>query len=140
MFDGSGALLGGDAAMPAPASRESGNPRFYGDSVDGEPARMMVAWMSAREGADAPRVLVQVAETLNKRTRFAWEMLANVVLPQLLLILMATAVVYLGVSRGLAPLKRLRARCPTDPSRPEPDRGRTACPAKSGRWWTKSTS
>jgi hypothetical protein len=31
-------------------------------------------------------VLVQVAETLNKRNRLAWEMVANVVLPQLLLI------------------------------------------------------
>ncbi|HEY0826423.1 MAG TPA: ATP-binding protein, partial [Ramlibacter sp.] len=35
-------------------------------------------------------------------------MLANVVLPQLLLIVMATAVVWFGVSRGLEPLQRLR--------------------------------
>jgi two-component system sensor histidine kinase TctE len=53
-------------------------------------------------------VTVQVAETLHKRTRFAFEMVANVVLPQLLLIVMATAVVWFGVSRGLGPLKRLR--------------------------------
>ena len=108
VFDGDGALLGGDPTMPPPASRENGRPRFYGDSVQDEPARMMVAWMPAREGADAPQVLVQVAETLHKRTRFAWEMLASVVLPQVLLIVMATAVVWFGVSRGLAPLQRLR--------------------------------
>ena len=36
-------------------------------------------------------------------------MLANVVLPQVLLIVMAAAVVWFGVSRGLAPLQRLRA-------------------------------
>ena len=53
-------------------------------------------------------VRVQVAETLHKRTRLAWEMLANVVVPQLLLIVMATAVVWFGVSRGLEPLQRLR--------------------------------
>jgi len=58
--------------------------------------------------AGAPRVQLQVAETLHKRTRFAWEMVANVVLPQLLLIVMAGAVVWLGVSRGLEPLQRLR--------------------------------
>jgi two-component system sensor histidine kinase TctE len=109
VFDADGALLGGDREMPPPSSRQSGPPRFYGESVHGEPARMMVAWMPAGERADAPRVLVQVAETLHKRTRFAWEMLASVVLPQVLLILMATAVVWFGVSRGLAPLQRLRA-------------------------------
>jgi two-component system sensor histidine kinase TctE len=36
------------------------------------------------------RVLVQVAETMNRRNRLAWEILASVVVPQLLLILMAT--------------------------------------------------
>ena len=51
---------------------------------------------------------MQVAETLNKRQRLAFEMVANVVLPQLLLIVMATAVVWVGVSRGLQPLQRLR--------------------------------
>ena len=103
-----GTLLGGDTDMPPPASRENGRPRFYGDRVHGEPARMMVAWMPASEGADAPQVLVQVAETLHKRSRFAWEMLASVVLPQVLLIVMATLAVWFGVSRGLAPLQRLR--------------------------------
>lgn len=109
VFDTDGAVLGGDAEMPAPSPSRSGPPRFYSDTVHGQAARMMVAWMPAREGAAAPRVLVQVAETLHKRTRFAWEMLANVILPQIILIIMATAVVWFGVSRGLAPLQRLRA-------------------------------
>jgi two-component system sensor histidine kinase TctE len=52
-------------------------------------------------------VLVQVAETLNKRNRLARDILASVVIPQLLLIVMATLAVYVGVSRGLAPLSRL---------------------------------
>ena len=51
---------------------------------------------------------MQVAETLNKRKRLAWEILANVVVPQLLLILLASGAVYLGISRGLVPLKRLQ--------------------------------
>ena len=108
--DSSGALLGGDAGMPLPpaADRPDARPHFYGDRVHGEPARVMLAWMPAREGTDAPRVLVQLAETLHKRNRLALEMLASVVVPQLLLILMATAVVWFGVSRGLAPLQRLR--------------------------------
>jgi two-component system sensor histidine kinase TctE len=64
--------------------------------------------MAAAEAPGAPQVQVQVAETLNKRRRLAWEMVASVVLPQLLLIVAATIVVWFGVSRGLRPLQRLR--------------------------------
>ncbi|MBL8303070.1 MAG: sensor histidine kinase N-terminal domain-containing protein, partial [Ideonella sp.] len=81
--------------------------RFSTDTVRGEPVRMMTAWMSVGPAARPARVQVQVAETLNKRSRFAWEMVANVVLPQLLLVVMALLVVWYGVSRGLAPLQRL---------------------------------
>lgn len=109
VVSGDGTLLGGDVGLPPPPRvAEIAKPRFYGDALRGEPVRMMVARMPIGAGAGAPLVLVQVAETLNKRTRFAWEMVANVVLPQLLLIVMATAVVWFGVSRGLEPLQRLR--------------------------------
>jgi two-component system sensor histidine kinase TctE len=111
-----GTVLGGDADMPPPREAPRGNgaeppaPRFYRDEVRDTPVRMMVARMPVGPGAvaDAPLVQVQVAETLHKRTRFAWEMVANIVLPQLLLMVMATAVVWFGVSRGLQPLQRLR--------------------------------
>ena len=103
-----GADLGGDPQLPAPRTGKPAKPDFYGDTVRGEPVRMMVASMPIGPDAGPPLVLVQVAETLNKRERLAWEMVANVVLPQLLLIVMATAVVWFGVSRGLEPLQRLR--------------------------------
>ncbi|CAN7163781.1 sensor histidine kinase N-terminal domain-containing protein [Variovorax sp. LjRoot290] len=103
-----GVNLGGDAQLPPPRVEKTAKPDFYGDVVRGEPVRMMVAWMPIGPDAGPPLVLVQVAETLNKRARFTWEMVANVVLPQLLLIVMATAVVWFGVSRGLEPLQRLR--------------------------------
>jgi two-component system sensor histidine kinase TctE len=103
-----GADLGGDPQLPPRHIEKAARPVFYGDEVRGEPVRMMVAWMPIGPDAGPPMVLVQVAETLNKRARFTWEMVANVVLPQLLLIVMATAVVWFGVSRGLEPLQRLR--------------------------------
>ncbi|MDM0078662.1 sensor histidine kinase N-terminal domain-containing protein [Variovorax sp. J2P1-59] len=108
VVDESGAVLGGDVQLPAPRIGRAGRPNFYGDTVRGEPVRMMVAWLPIGPDAGPPQVLVQVAETLNKRARLTWEMVANVVLPQLLLIIMATAVVWFGVSRGLEPLQRLR--------------------------------
>jgi two-component system sensor histidine kinase TctE len=104
-----GTPLGGDTSLPRPQPLAvSGEARFYGDQVRGVPVRMVAARMPINETAGAPVVQVQVAETLNKRTRLAWEMVANVVLPQLLLIVMATVVVWVGVSRGLEPLQRLR--------------------------------
>ncbi|WGT65956.1 sensor histidine kinase [Variovorax paradoxus] len=103
-----GVALGGDAEMPPPQQEDPARPRFYRDSVRGQPVRMLVARMPIGGNPGAPMVKVQVAETLHKRTRLAWEMLANVVIPQLLLIVMATAVVWFGISRGLEPLQRLR--------------------------------
>ncbi len=63
---------------------------FYGDAQQGTPVRVAAAWMPL-DGDDggSGQVLVQVAETMNKRNRLAWEILANVVVPQLLLIVMA---------------------------------------------------
>jgi two-component system, OmpR family, sensor histidine kinase TctE len=104
-----GTLLGGDEALTlAPGAQKAGEPRFYPDEVRGQPVRMIAARMAINEQPGAQVVHVQVAETLNKRTRLAFEMVANVVLPQLLLIVMATLVVWFGISRGLEPLQRLR--------------------------------
>ncbi|MDR6538681.1 sensor histidine kinase N-terminal domain-containing protein [Variovorax soli] len=103
-----GSDLGGDAQLPAPRNARPATPDFYGGALRGQPVRMMVAWMPVGADGGPPQVRVQVAETLHKRERLTWEMVANVVLPQLLLIVMATAVVWFGVSRGLEPLQRLR--------------------------------
>jgi len=106
---GDGTVLGGDTALPLGRRvAPGGEPLFSQETVHEQPVRMIVARMRVDEAPGAPVVQVQVAETLNKRNRLALEMVANVVLPQLLLIVMATALVWFGVSRGLEPLKRLR--------------------------------
>ena len=104
-----GALIGGHGGIAAPPQPlKNAKPLFYGDSVDGTPMRLVAAWMPYDADHPADVVLVQVGETLNKRNRLSREILAAVVLPQLLLIIMAMAVVYMGISRGLVPLKRLQ--------------------------------
>ncbi|GAB3656899.1 sensor histidine kinase [Ramlibacter alkalitolerans] len=106
---GDGTVLGGDTALPLGRRvAPGGEPLFSQETVHGQAVRMIVTRMRVGESPGAPMVQVQVAETLNKRNRLALEMVANVVLPQLLLIVMATALVWFGVSRGLEPLKRLR--------------------------------
>jgi two-component system sensor histidine kinase TctE len=106
-----GRLIGGDTeiAEPPAALRKGGGPLFYSGNHQGAPVRMAAAWVPIEGRERAPDIaLVQVAETMNKRNRLAWEILASVVVPQLLLILMATTAVYFGVSLGLAPLQSLR--------------------------------
>ena len=105
-----GTLIGGDPQLggPAPAAAISGKPRFYDAVAHGAPVRVVSVRMPYDTNGAAGTVLVHVAETMNKRNRLALEILANVVVPQLLLIVMATLAVYLGISRGLLPLKRLQ--------------------------------
>lgn len=107
----SGAPLAGDSEVPEPPRRGPAGaaPQFYDGAVRGEPVRAVAASLPVGEAPGAPRVQVVLAETLNKRTRLAWEMVANVVLPQLLLIAMAALLVHFGIRRGLQPLQRLRA-------------------------------
>jgi two-component system, OmpR family, sensor histidine kinase TctE len=104
-----GVVIGGDPRLPAPpGSFAVGHkPLFYGGTLDGEPVRVAASWMSFGEGGASGTVLVQVAETLNKRNRLARDILASVVIPQLILIVMASLAIYMGVSRGLTPLGRL---------------------------------
>lgn len=102
-----GSVLGGDADLPQPPDGTDAKPLFYAAVVGGQPVRMLVAWFPITTVAPPIRVQVQVAETLHKRSRLAFEMLAYVVVPQLLLIVLATTAVWLGVSRGLQPLQKL---------------------------------
>lgn len=104
-----GALVGGDAAIAAPALPvAAGAPVFYDDVLRGEPVRVVAARMTMEHGSAPATVLVQVAESLNKRKRLARDILASVFLPQLLLILCASLAVWLGVRQGLLPLQRLK--------------------------------
>jgi two-component system sensor histidine kinase TctE len=105
-----GALLAGDATLPAPPAGVGVQPVFYDDRVAGAPVRMLAVRLPLAQGADAPLALVQVAETLHQRRRLAWELVADVLWPQLLLVAITGLVVWFGVSRGLAPLQRLRGQ------------------------------
>ena len=104
-----GRALGGDPSFAAPpASLRKGGPAVYYDAVlQGEPVRALAWWAPLQTAGNKHVVLVQVGETLNKRGRLSRDIVMQTVLPQLLLMLMATVAVYVGVSRGLGPLRQL---------------------------------
>lgn len=110
-----GRLVAGQADMPAPPEAPAeGAPVFYDGIVRGEPVRVAAI---ATPFADGP-ALITVAETLGKRERMVRQLLASSALPELAFFVVALAVVWYGVGRGLAPLEDLRAelagRAPRD--------------------------
>ncbi len=106
-----GELLAGTAALVVPPPeprRPAGQVHFRDDQVSGEPVRVAYLRLAA-EGGDAG-ALVQVAETLGRRSRLAAEIIKGVVLPQFVILPLAVALVWFALSRGIALLSRLQLR------------------------------
>jgi len=81
---------------------------FYDSVIDRTNVRVVEVHLDARSGANMAGAVVRVAETREKRDDLAREILASVVLPQILLIILASGLVWFGVLRGLAPLVHLQ--------------------------------
>ena len=113
-------LLAGDREIPGiPPQNEAQNasPVLYrDDQLHGADIRIAYQWLAAGPGR-AP-VLVQVAETRHKREQLASRIISGVLLPQFAIIPLAVVLVWLGLTRGLAPVNRLqghiRERRPDD--------------------------
>jgi two-component system sensor histidine kinase TctE len=81
---------------------------FYDGVFDGEEVRIVELRLAPDPDSGRAAAVVRVAETKFKRNELAREILLSVVLPQVLLILIACVVVWVGVVRGLSPLQRLQ--------------------------------
>jgi two-component system sensor histidine kinase TctE len=107
-----GEFLSGERALPVPPDepRDSwGQLRFRDDEIGGEPVRVAYLWVSAAANAGTP-ALVQVAETLGKRSRLATEIIKGVMLPQFVILPLAVLLVWLALVRGIKPLNELQQR------------------------------
>ncbi len=80
---------------------------FYEGMMGGQPVRIVELHLGADAASGRAAAVVRVAETKIKRNELVREILLSVILPQLLLIVIAGVVVWVGVLRGLAPLRRL---------------------------------
>ncbi len=108
-----GELLSGDAFLPRPPDDESpvaGIVQFRNETIGGEQVRIAALLLDLHglNGAHAP--LVQVAETLGKRSVLANEIVKGVILPQFVILPIAVILVWFGLSRGIRPLSRLQAK------------------------------
>jgi two-component system sensor histidine kinase TctE len=116
-----GEHLGGDRELPLPPTLEPPQPGLiqYRDGVlRGAGIRIAYTWVEFGGTRGTQPALVQVAETLEKRTQLANEIIKGVIIPQFIVLPVAVLLVWFGLSRGIAPLNalqaRLRARRPDD--------------------------
>src|SRR5260221_6979823 len=101
--------MGPDAWPPPPSVPALGTPLFYDTVSRGEPVRVAAL---AVAGPGHP-VIVQVAETLVKRTRLVQHVLLAYVGLGCAIFAVTLAAVWIGVARGLAPLEKLRGEIAT---------------------------
>jgi two-component system sensor histidine kinase TctE len=92
---------------PLPAKLEAGKVLFRDDRIEAENVRIAYTFIPVR---DLPPVVVQVAETLRKREALSSSIISGVLLPQFAIIPLAVILVYLGLMRGIAPLRLLQER------------------------------
>jgi two-component system sensor histidine kinase TctE len=108
-----GKLLAGDKELPI--SKNEVDPtadagEIYMRDLDTNGQELRIAYTYVSDGS-LPRerwVLVEVAETTEKRSQLANKIVASVILPQFIIIPLAVMLVWFGLSRGLRPLTRLR--------------------------------
>ncbi|MGP1609700.1 MAG: sensor histidine kinase N-terminal domain-containing protein, partial [Burkholderiales bacterium] len=105
-----GRRIAGEPLTPAggDAAKRRTPEAFYDAVFDDEPVRIVELRLAPDPGNGRAGAVVRVAETKLKRNELAREILLSVVLPQVLLILIACIVVWIGVVRGLSPLQRLQ--------------------------------
>jgi two-component system sensor histidine kinase TctE len=115
-----GEFLFGERDIPAPPEDEKilvGEVRIRDAEVRGADVKIAYTWVKLALPGGKP-ALVQVAETLEKRSVLATEIVKGVMLPQFVILPMAVLLVWLALVQAIKPLnqleERIRARKPDD--------------------------
>jgi two-component system sensor histidine kinase TctE len=104
--DSEGRKLAGNGNTLRPLSYRRGRqgPLFSDGEREGQKVRMVSLTFSSNDNL----LQLHVSETTHQRQALIRGILANIVIPQLLLTLIALGVVWYGLKQGLRPLERLR--------------------------------
>ncbi len=105
--DSQGHRLTGDAVLPLPANVDVKGPRFRYGTVQGTQVR--ICRLAVQIAPSTDDIWIQVAETLHSRHWLLQQIFLSIMIPQLVLVLLASFSVWLGVKHGLEPLDRLGA-------------------------------
>ncbi|HEY2255775.1 MAG TPA: sensor histidine kinase N-terminal domain-containing protein [Variovorax sp.] len=120
LLDGRGVLLGGERSLPLPGGDEPpalGVVQLRDGEMQGRKVRVASLWLPGATTEDAP-LLLQVAETREKQSVLATEIIKGVLLPQFAILPLAVLLIWLALVRGIKPLSvveaRIRERKPDD--------------------------
>ncbi len=103
--DEQGNIIDGDRRMPTmPDSKDEQGNLFFNGRIDGHDIRVSNFELTI---GHKPYLLL-VAETLIKRSLLSREFQTGALLPQILIIILTTFIVWFGIGKSLAPLKRLQ--------------------------------
>jgi two-component system sensor histidine kinase TctE len=107
-----GEFVAGDEGLPVPdeAVGRVGELQFRDETMRDDAVRVAYMWVALPGAGDDAAMLVQVAETLEKRSRLANEIIKGVILPQFVILPLAVVLVWFALSRGIKPLNRLQQR------------------------------
>jgi len=107
-----GELVAGEPrlAVPEGDGRRERRVRFRDDVIGDERVRVAWIWLAAAGESGSADALVQVAETLGKRSRLATEIIKGVILPQFIILPLAVLLVWYALTRGIRPLADLQQR------------------------------
>ena len=113
VLGGRGEHLSGDRDLPLPKLTQikgsSYQVHIRDDEIRGLEVRVAYTWIRL-DAEGTPPALVQVAETREKRSVLAAEIIKGVMLPQFALLPLAVLLVWLALVHGIKPLKQLEER------------------------------
>ena len=110
-----GRHLAGDTELPLADDLlaqpdEPGETYFRSAEVSGRDVRVAYQYLADPTLTRDRWVIVEVAETLEKRNQLSNRIIASVILPQFIIIPLAVILVWFGLTQGLRPLNLLRAK------------------------------
>ena len=106
-----GEFVSGERDLPLPPEGEvmvAGEVRLRDDVLKGTDIKVAYTWVKA--DPNKPQLgLVQVAETLEKRSILATEIIKGVMLPQFVILPLAVFLIWLALAQAIKPLNQLEA-------------------------------
>ena len=107
-----GELVAGERDLPVPdeAAAAPQALRYRDDEVNADGVRVAYLWLPPTGVPGEVPPLVQVAETLDKRSRLATEIIKGVIVPQFVVLPLAVLLVWFALARGIKPLNELQQR------------------------------
>ena len=107
-----GELVAGERDLPVPDEAVAAGQalRYRDDEVNADGVRVAYLWLPPTGVPGEVPPLVQVAETLDKRSRLATEIIKGVIVPQFVVLPLAVLLVWFALARGIKPLNELQQR------------------------------